>query len=94
MYNFISTLAARYGVEAAAELAAFETEHVSVLESLIETEKIQCDLEVFKAIDVQLDDQHTAKLQAGYEELIANGSEATKGAVYISGEDAEAVRFS
>jgi len=91
VYGFINTLAERYGVEAAAEVAAFEMAHVPALESLIEKEKIACDLQITTAIDVQLDEEHTDKLEAGYEKLIAEGAESTKYAEYISGKDAEPV---
>jgi hypothetical protein len=91
VYSSIGTLAARYGVEAAAEVAALEAKHVSVIKSLIDREQISCDLEVSKAIDVQLDESHNAKLLAGYDALIAGGSEATKAAAYVSGSEAEMV---
>ena len=94
VYNAIGTLAARYGVEAAAEVAALEVKHLSVIKSLIEREQISCDLKVSKAIDVQLDDSHNEKLLAGYNALIADGSEATKAAEYVSGSEAEMVSSS
>jgi hypothetical protein len=94
VYSGISTLAAKYGVEAAAEVAALEAKHLSVIKSLIEREQISCDLEVSQAVDVQLDESHNAKLLAGYNALVAGGSEATKAAVYVSGSEAEVVSSS
>ena len=94
VYSSIDTLAARYGVEAAAEVAALEARHVSVIQSLIDQEQIPCDFEVSKAIDVQLDEGHNAKLLAGYGALIDGGSEATKAAVYVPGSEAETVSSS
>ncbi len=91
VYSSIGTLAARYGVEAAAEVAALEAKHVSAIKSVIDREQIPCDFEVAKAIDVQLDESHNAKLLTGYNALIAGGSEATKGATYASGSEAEMV---
>ncbi|KAL4780066.1 FAD dependent oxidoreductase-domain-containing protein [Aspergillus varians] len=91
VYNFVGTVAEQYGIEAAAELAAFETAHIPAIESLVEREDISCDLQVSQAHDVQLDEKHTTKLRAGYEALLAKGSESTKTAVFTTGEEAEEV---
>ncbi|KAL3472047.1 FAD dependent oxidoreductase [Aspergillus californicus] len=91
VYNAITTFAQRYGFEAAAEMAAFETAHVPAIQSLVEQENIACDLQVTQAHDVQLDEKHTAKLRNGYEALLANGSVVTKTATYTSGKEAEKV---
>ncbi|KAL4861453.1 FAD dependent oxidoreductase-domain-containing protein [Aspergillus spectabilis] len=91
VYTAISMFASKYGVEAAAELAAFETAHIPALESVVKKENIPCDLQVSQAYDVQLDETHNAKLEADYRALIANGSDITKTAVYTSGKEAEAV---
>ncbi|KAL4926209.1 NAD(P)/FAD-dependent oxidoreductase [Aspergillus undulatus] len=91
VYNFVGTVAQRYGVEAAAELAAFECAHIPAIQAVVEREKISCDLVVSQAHDVQLDETHTLKLQAGYDALIAKGSEPTKTAAYTTGKEAERV---
>ncbi|KAL2829424.1 FAD dependent oxidoreductase [Aspergillus cavernicola] len=91
VYNAISTFAGRYGVEAAAEVAAFEYAHVPALEAVVAKENIDCDLQVSQAHDVQLDEKHTAKLKAGFEALLAGGSVPTQSAVFTSGTEAENV---
>jgi glycine/D-amino acid oxidase-like deaminating enzyme len=91
VYNFVGTVAERYGGEAAAELAAFECAHIPAIESVVEKEGIQCDLQVSQAHDVQLDEAHTAKLYNAYKSLIDSGSALTSTASYTTGEEAERV---
>lgn len=66
-------------------------QNLQAVQSFVEKEKIECDLRVAHAIDVQLDDAHCAKLNAGLESLVANGSEASKLVEINTGEKAEAV---
>jgi folate-dependent tRNA-U54 methylase TrmFO/GidA len=89
VYNFVGTVAERYGVEAAVELAAFECAHIPAIEAVVEKEGIQCDLQVSQAHDVQLDQAHTAKLYNAYKSLIDSGSALTRTASYTTGEEAE-----
>lgn len=91
MYNFVGTVAEKYGIDAAIELAAFETEQLAAVEELVERENIACDLQVSQAHDVQLDEKHDIKLKRAYDALIAAGSAPTKTAVHTSGEEAERV---
>ncbi|KIA76009.1 hypothetical protein HK57_00626 [Aspergillus ustus] len=91
VYNFVGTVAERYGAEAATELAAFECAHLPAIEAVVEKEKIQCDLQVSQAHDVQLDEAHTDKLYNAYKTLIDSGSALTKSAAYTTGEEAERV---
>lgn len=91
VYNGIAGLAADHGVEAAAEVAAFEAKHVSFLKEFIEREKIDCEYSVTKAIDVQLSRAHSATLKKAYEGLIEKGCEATTRANYIPSNEAEQV---
>jgi len=65
--------------------------NLQAVEAFVEKEKIECDLKVAHAIDAQLDDAHYAKLKAGLESLVANGSEATKLVEMNTGEKAEVV---
>ncbi|OJJ82338.1 NAD(P)/FAD-dependent oxidoreductase [Aspergillus glaucus CBS 516.65] len=90
VYNGTSTLANDHGIEAAAEVAAFEMQNLQAVQSFVEKEKVECDLRVAHAIDVQLDDAHCAKLNAGLESLVANGLEASKLVEINTGEKAEA----
>ncbi|OQE81596.1 hypothetical protein PENNAL_c0040G04827 [Penicillium nalgiovense] len=89
VYNGIAGLAADHGVEAAAEVAAFEAKHVTFLKEFIEKESIDCDYSVTRAIDVQLSRDHSATLKEAYEGLIDKGCEATKKAKYIPRDEAE-----
>ncbi|KAJ5113135.1 hypothetical protein N7456_001669 [Penicillium angulare] len=88
IYNFIATLAEDYGVDAAAEVAAFEAKHVHVMKDFVEAEKINCDYTVTKAVDVQLTESHFKKLKDGYHRLVAGGSKATDAQI-IESEEAE-----
>ncbi|KAJ5912178.1 uncharacterized protein N7473_001481 [Penicillium subrubescens] len=89
IYNFVATLEAEYGVEAAAEVAVFEARHVHAVKDFVDKERIDCDYTVTKAIDVQLCSGHFQKLKSGYERLVSNGFEPTKPARFVNAEDAE-----
>jgi hypothetical protein len=91
VYNAISDLAAEYGIEAAAEIAAFEAKHVHAIKDFIDKEKIECDYVVTKAVDVQLNESHCQRMRDGYERLIASGCHPTKEAQYVDKSNAEAV---
>ncbi|KAJ5173544.1 FAD dependent oxidoreductase [Penicillium coprophilum] len=89
LYNGIAGLAADHGVEAAAEVAAFEAKHVSILREFVKRENIDCEYTVTKAIDVQLSRECSASLKEGYEGLIKKGCEPTAKARYIPINEAE-----
>jgi len=93
LYNHIATLATEHGVDAAAEVAAFEAKHVLAVKEFIEKENIDCDYTVTKATDVQLDEAHFKKLKEGYHRLIDGGSKPTARAQIIESNEAEAVSF-
>ncbi|KAJ4252747.1 hypothetical protein NW762_010653 [Fusarium torreyae] len=77
-YNAISRLAKEYGMEAAAEVANFETANVEAVAEFIRQNDIDCDFVMTRAVDVQFQTQHHAKLVEGYQSLIDHGVEATK----------------
>ncbi|KAK5806037.1 hypothetical protein VI817_000295 [Penicillium citrinum] len=89
IYNFIAKLAADYGGDAAAEVAAFEAKHVYAFKDFVAKENIDCDYTVTRAIDVQLNRAHYEKTKAGFQRLIAGGCAATKQAHFIDAGDAE-----
>lgn len=91
VFNRIGNLAKEYGLEAAAEVAAFEMEHVSVIEDLVKKEKIDCDLEVNRVCDIQFDKDQLAKVKAGYDYLVSQGVETIKDVGYTPPELAETV---
>ncbi|KAF4973696.1 hypothetical protein FSARC_85 [Fusarium sarcochroum] len=77
-YNAISRLAKEYGMEAAAEVANFETANVGAVAEFIRQNDIDCDFVMTRAVDVQLQAQHHEKLVQGYQSLLDYGVEATK----------------
>lgn len=91
IYNAISTLANNHGIEAATEVAEFEMENLRAVQTFVDEEKIDCDLDVTHAIDVQLDDDYCAKLRTGWESLIAQGSKVSELVEVKMREDAEDV---
>lgn len=91
LYNGIASLAAEYGYEAAAEVAAFEASHIEELRTFVEKEKIDCDLVITRAIDVQLSNEHSIRLKDGYDKLLHAGVVPTSDVSYIPEKDAEAV---
>lgn len=93
VYNAVGTVAEKYGMDAAIELAAFETAHLTAIEELVQRENIACDLQISLAHDVQLDETHDAKLKKAYDALIAAGSAPTNTAVHSTGEEAEQVNI-
>ncbi|QRD86469.1 FAD dependent oxidoreductase-domain-containing protein [Aspergillus flavus] len=80
-----------YQINAAEEVAAFELAHMAAVKSCVEEEKIDCDLDFDKVIDVQLDDNHCAKLKAGYESLLSRGALTVTEADFTPNETAESV---
>ncbi|PYI08216.1 FAD dependent oxidoreductase [Aspergillus sclerotiicarbonarius CBS 121057] len=90
VFNRIGNLANEYGLEAAAEVATFEMDHISAIEELVEKEKIDCDLEVNRVCEVQYDKNQFAKVKAGYDFLVSKGVETIKDVGYTPPELAEA----
>lgn len=72
-------------------MAEFEARHVDAIQRLVEEEKIDCELTVTDAIDVQLSSGHAHSLKNGYDRLIASGCEPTKKTRYIGPAEAEKV---
>jgi glycine/D-amino acid oxidase-like deaminating enzyme len=91
LYNRPDSIAAEFGIKAAAEATAFEAEHVEAIKELVEKEKIDCDLVVTRAADVQFEEPIRDKLKVGYDRLAESGIAAVKGVSFSSGEKAEAM---
>ena len=91
MYSSIGDLAAEYGADAASEVAEFEVNNLAAVQSFIEKEGIECDLDVGHIFDVQLDDAHCAKVKAGYDLLVARGLKDVQDVEFHSQEAAETV---
>ncbi|TLD15245.1 hypothetical protein PspLS_10676 [Pyricularia sp. CBS 133598] len=70
VYFNVGKYASLYGMEAAAEMARFEAEHVYAVKDLIEAEGLDCDFHLTRAMDVCLDAEHARETEAAYRELV------------------------
>ncbi|KAJ3529638.1 hypothetical protein NM208_g9668 [Fusarium decemcellulare] len=77
-YYAISRLANEYGIEAAVEVANFESANVEAVTNFIRDENIDCDFVLTRAVDVQFSAEQQDRIEAGYKSLLAKGVEATK----------------
>ncbi|KAK2690714.1 hypothetical protein QWA68_010471 [Fusarium oxysporum] len=91
VYNFCSRMASKHGIDAGAEIAKFELANVEAVKNYVLDNKVDCDLTITQAVDVQLSEEHNALLKAGYDRLIKAGVSATKSAFYVDGKYAETV---
>ncbi|KAJ4050720.1 hypothetical protein NW761_005517 [Fusarium oxysporum] len=91
VYNFCSRMASKHGIDAGAEIAKFELANVEAVKNYVLDNKVDCDLMITQAVDVQLSEEHNALLKAGYDRLIKAGVSATKNAFYVDGKYAETV---
>ena len=84
-------MASKHGIDAGAEIAKFELANVEAVKNYVLDNKVDCDLTITQAVDVQLSEEHNALLKAGYDRLIKAGVSATKSAFYVDGKYAETV---
>ncbi|EXA30161.1 hypothetical protein FOVG_18425 [Fusarium oxysporum f. sp. pisi HDV247] len=91
VYNLCSRMASKHGIDAGAEIAEFELANVEAVKNYVLDNKVDCDLMITQAVDVQLSEEHNALLKAGYDRLIKAGVSATKSAFYVDGKYAETV---
>ncbi|WKT50679.1 FAD dependent oxidoreductase [Fusarium oxysporum f. sp. vasinfectum] len=89
VYNLCSRMASKHGIDAGAEIAEFELANVEAVKNYVLDNKVDCDLMITQAVDVQLSEEHNALLKAGYDRLIKAGVSATKSAFYVDGKYAE-----
>ncbi|KAH7148212.1 FAD dependent oxidoreductase-domain-containing protein [Dactylonectria macrodidyma] len=80
-----------YGSAAAAELAAFEASHVLAVKDLVESENLDCDFHLTRAVDVYLDPEHASRTEAAYRELVKAGVVNLRDVAFVSKDDAERV---
>jgi glycine/D-amino acid oxidase-like deaminating enzyme len=90
-YQYIASIAAAHGLEAAAELADFEVANLSAVGDYIQREKVDCDFKLTRAVDVQLDLGVHTRIKAGYDALRLAGVEAAKNVEYYEGQAAREV---
>jgi hypothetical protein len=85
-YNSVAAYASEHGIEAAAEVAAFESANVKAVAEYIQENKVECDFVLTRAIDVQLSRDHQRRIKAGFDKLSAAGVKATKDTFSVSEE--------
>ncbi|EXL65945.1 hypothetical protein FOPG_17859 [Fusarium oxysporum f. sp. conglutinans race 2 54008] len=91
VYNLCSRMDSKHGIDAGAEIAEFELANVEAVKNYVLDNKVDCDLMITRAVDVQLSEEHNVLLKAGYDRLIKAGVSATKNAFYVDGKYAETV---
>ncbi|KAI8255213.1 putative oxidoreductase OrdL [Colletotrichum sp. SAR11_239] len=62
-----------YGADEAAKLAAFEASNVYAVKELVESERLDCDFHLTRAVDVYLDPEHAKQTEAAYRDLLKAG---------------------
>ncbi|KAF4776077.1 FAD dependent oxidoreductase superfamily protein [Colletotrichum scovillei] len=80
-----------FGPEQAAKLAAFEASNVYAVKELVESEGLDCDFHLTRAIDVYLDPEHAKETEAAYRELVKAGVVNMKDVAFTPKKDAERV---
>lgn len=90
-YSNIPKFAKLLGIEAASQLAEFEASHVHAVKELVETEKLDCDFNMTRAIDVYLDTTHANEVETTYKSLEKQGIVNLRDVAVASGKDAERV---
>lgn len=79
-----------YGAEAAAELTAFETANMYAVKQLVESEGLDCDFNLTRAVDVCLDPDHARATEEAYRKLVKTGVVNLKDVAFTT-KDAERV---
>ncbi|KAH8169238.1 FAD dependent oxidoreductase domain-containing protein [Sarocladium implicatum] len=80
-----------YGAHAAAELAAFEASHVHLMKDLVESEGLDCDFHLTRAVDVYLDPEHAEQTEAAYRKLLRDGVVDLRDVAFTPKKDAERI---
>ncbi|KAL1863349.1 hypothetical protein Plec18167_008211 [Paecilomyces lecythidis] len=69
LYASMGNMSAKYGLEAAVELAEFEKAHLHSIKDLVEKENIDCDFQLTRAFDVFLSRTQSEKVKNDIEAL-------------------------
>ncbi|EMR69616.1 putative fad dependent oxidoreductase superfamily protein [Eutypa lata UCREL1] len=80
-----------YGAKAAAELAAFEASHPYAVKTLVESEGLDCDFHLTRAVDVYLDPEHARVTEEAYRKLLNDGVVDLKDVAFTPKKDAERI---
>jgi glycine/D-amino acid oxidase-like deaminating enzyme len=91
-YYNVSKYERIYGTQQAAELAKFESSGVLATKQLVETEGLDCDFHLTRAVDVYMDPQHATQTVAAYKRLLKRGEVDMADVEYTSKRAAERVK--
>jgi glycine/D-amino acid oxidase-like deaminating enzyme len=92
VYYNILKYTRKYGAEAAASFARFESANVIAIKQLVEKERIDCDFVLTRAVDAYLDAEHAKATEDAYRELVRIGVADLGDVQLVHGENAEKVR--
>ncbi|ORY65554.1 FAD dependent oxidoreductase [Pseudomassariella vexata] len=90
-YNRPVTIAGNHGIEAAAECAEFEAQHIPAMKKLIEDEAIDCEFVLTRCMDVLLTDDIYDKMKSGVDFLRKHDISVMKDVWFASGAQAEQI---
>ncbi|KEF54255.1 uncharacterized protein A1O9_09421 [Exophiala aquamarina CBS 119918] len=90
-YYNVSKYERIYGALQAAELAKFESTGVYATKQLVETEGLDCDFHLTRAVDVYMDPQHATETAAAYKRLLKRGQVDMADVEYTSKKTAERI---
>ncbi|KAF2733334.1 DAO-domain-containing protein [Polyplosphaeria fusca] len=88
-YFNVTRYAGLYGEAAAAELQRFETQNVYAVKELVESERLDCDFHLTRAVDVYLDATQAEETAAAYQKLKDAGVVDLSDTAYMPASDAE-----
>ncbi|KAL4874726.1 FAD dependent oxidoreductase [Aspergillus karnatakaensis] len=91
LYGNIPKYIERYGLEAGAEVANFEIAHIKALKDVVAEEKIDCDLNLTRNMNVFLNEEDGERARKVYEKLLEHGLDYTTDIHYTPGKYAETI---
>lgn len=91
LYFNVSKYISMFGAAAAAEVAAFEAANVLAVKELVETEGLDCDFHLTRAVDVYLDAEHAKEMEEAWRHLKEEDEVNLKDVAFIPQKDAERV---
>ncbi|CAL5871853.1 uncharacterized protein PFLUO_LOCUS6107 [Penicillium psychrofluorescens] len=91
VYETVALCLERHGIEAAIELARFEVSHIPAVKAAIAKEKIDCDFNLTRCMNVYLNEEHAERARQAYEVLRDQGASYVDDIHYTSQKNAEGV---
>ena len=92
LHNRPSALLASHGVDAASELAAFESRNLKAVKKLVEDENVDCDFVLTRAVEAIMEDSVVDMKKSAIDKLRNAGSEGMDDLYFATGAEAERVR--